>query len=734
MNKKNHHYFSIFISKPAILTLTSSLLLSLDTYALTCKNLFLSQRNSQAKKISKESSVSTKNTDQTKNSNKLALAQNSDQQPKTTSLISRNEEFKIFDYTNIDRGGQQFPGSIYLDQSQVRSFYFRQDAFGDQFDIEIFPHGTPLHLANQNRNDQAFTQKQAAAQQLGYNGRQSHAQQHSSQQLALNNRVGNQQQLQTTTSSVATYSKTNLSSSDKESLIRDYIYATNERLSPETINHLVQTLKGDKEILDLALAFHNQKNKIIAQTNQSIEQSNRSHTNDYNRPQTQIDGIKLTNYDNNKFFWFIPSGKTEHHPARVLDVHNDPDNGVIILIEYIVDNDSVDSARSRNIIEIRPSELSTIQVSGKFSREASQTSFLNSLSKVELETKRLAHTHKLRLFGFTDFRRTPGHYERSSSYGTPLEWMTNISWLAMYKSISDRWPNFKDYYTSAEKDKHPNEVNIIDIFSRMRADFVVRNFRTNDFEYTWVITEDGQLKITPKMRVNNNLKPQILRLAAGRRVFAGGDFIFRPDGSLVITLESHQYQDNNQSWGARRSFEESSQLNNFINAVFATQAHVGVHSINSIPVTNYYSENANSGNSSFQWGQAGRNSHFTHERNSSENDFNNFMRNTFTEAGLNKNKSEIDLQWNIEAETPLDFASWVKASNIKETNYNQEQLKIRWAHYVLKTDPNTALDKIKKSYRKLSMNFHPDRSNHENAIIAQQLFNIAWNILKNVGN
>lgn len=701
MKKKTNIHFIIFQSVPYAIALTTGFFLSLNSHAITCKNLFPSNKSTQVKKI---------------------IANSASKKSAAASIVLQPDQFQIVDFTQIERGNQQFPGSKYLNSIQVGNYHFYQDYLGDQFTIEIFPQGTPLHLANIYRSEEQ--EKQHV--QLAHNRNDTRPISNSSRshQVTLAN-SGHRTSLQTSTRNVITRSETQLGASEKETLLTEFISDTyNGQLSEGSLRTLVATLKDDRETIANAIAYRSKKNQFIKEANES--------TSSHLSAQTQIKGIVLTNFNSNKFFWFIPQGQSQYYPARVLDIHNDPYRGIIILVEFIVDNGAVDSLRSRNIVEISSSELASIQVDGQFSRQKSEKSFLESLSSVELQTIKLARNYSLKLFGYSDFRRNPGKTAQDAP--TLLETINLISpKAAMFQQISRRWTNIRDYYTESEQQKPDLEVHIIDIFARMRPDFVVKNFKDTNFEYTWVITEDGQLKITPKGELNINLKPQLLRLAAGRRVYAGGDFTFNHDGTIAVTLESNNYQNVNTNWGRSQSFAPSSHLNSFIQAAFATQAKVMTNSIDSIPTQSYSSTFANKStksqkNSETQWGQAGRDHRFSKEN--AENDFFNFIDDIFTKSGLNKDKSEIDIQWNVETEKPLDFASWKKASKITDSFYDQKSLRIRWAHYILNTDPNTALDTIKKAGRKLRSIFHPDRNKQENAHQTVQLINEAISILE----
>ena len=245
-------------------------------------------------------------------------------------------------------------------------------------------------------------------------------------------------------------------------------------------------------------------------------------------------------------------------------------------------------------------------------------------------------------------------------------------------------------------------TNVFDVFARLDPGYVIDNFHHTGFDYMWVIDENGALKVSPKMPKGNNLYAQILRLAAGRKVYAGGDFNINPDGSLDVTYSSNAYQNIDVEWGTNENAFGASgdKLNDFVAYIFSRQANKRVNKIDYSDARMYISYN-----------QSG--SGFEHAYQNKPN---------YAE-GTTASRVTKEISWSIDKnEIPLDFAKWQKESG----GYSE----IDWAYYVLQVNAKMTFRQIKKAYRKLSMHFHPDKSKLENAKENQQIISGAYEVIE----
>ncbi len=440
--------------------------------------------------------------------------------------------------------------------------------------------------------------------------------------------------------------------------------------------------------------------------------------------------FELSNFDVNRYFWFKPAEHNELKPARVLDLHRykEPE-AFTILVEYISENNSA-GTRVRNIIELTETEFATMVRDSKNSAAVALGEFLDSLSPLEFETTKLAAKLNIKLYGFSSLGRTPGQQNDRYVY-TPQQIMNDITWMGIAHDIQKRW-DISDLLTETEK-AMPH-FNIIDAFARLDASYVLNRFHSHDMEYMWAITEDGQLKIMPTMKIGNNLKPRILRLSSGRRIFAGGNFEILQDGSLKITKNSSNYQNIDSRWGSFEAFDSSNpHLNKFISAVFATQAQAKVSTINSEKASSYiYTKAESDGNAS---GYRRYQDYSSFE--STGDDFADFVNNMFSRSGMRNSRSQDSsadrrLTWDLEKGFPLFLDKWMTATKLPDHTKNDQNTLIRWAHYVLQTDHTMKWDEIKKRIRKLNSRFHLAANSDNQAQEAQSAVNRAKEILEKV--
>lgn len=431
------------------------------------------------------------------------------------------------------------------------------------------------------------------------------------------------------------------------------------------------------------------------------------------------EGIKLANFGDERYFWFIPDGQTQRVPARILDINRDPshdygkvDSGVIIFVEYLEVTTNFETIS--HIAELTQNEFRTlVRAPHGLGISEAKMAFQEVLSLVELETKKYAAKLKMQLFGFSSFYR--GDTLRgSNNIRTSLETMNNMSWHAIDVSITQRWGDISDLKNGQE--------NISDVFSRLNPRYVLdRFYATNDFVYSWVITEDGALKIIPKMPVGNNLKAQILRLAAGKRIYAGGDFTINSDGSLNILTRSNDFQIVYEGWNNRGAFEaDNPHLKEFIAGVFKTQGRVNIARIDAEDAPSYAKVK------DFSNGEQERQNF---KRVGWDGD-SRFVEDIVEQTDQTYQSRKLST-WNIETELPKNFEEWLVDNKITASDH--QRLKIIWAHYLFHSTPSMSLKEIKKSYRSLSRQFHPDTYRGENADVVatkvQQMVVEAWEIL-----
>jgi hypothetical protein len=421
--------------------------------------------------------------------------------------------------------------------------------------------------------------------------------------------------------------------------------------------------------------------------------------------------LELSNRGRDRFFWFRPAGRTELVPARVLDIHQHPDpGGITILTEYTV-GETKNGTRIRYVVELTVEETRTIERSGLHSAENAQIEFIDTLTPLEIETRRLAEKMNMPLFGFTSFARGSNLNRAFTSPATPLQTMNNISYLAVDATIRQRFQSFEPLLREFET-TGGNAANIIDVFGSLHPNYVLKNFRDTNLEYMWVITEDGQLKISPKMETGNNLKPQILRLAGGRKIFAGGDLRFASDGSLRITAKSNDFQDVFSGFGARNAFDGGSgKSEGFIAAVFSTQTEEKVGHINSAEAPSFSTREA----------EDGRTYHARPGGTHAEDSFSDFVHSM---SGGSRTKKGKVLAWDPSkaGDVPLNFPEW--RSQIGEG----PSAELTWAYYVLGVDVNTKVGEVKKAYRQLSLKFHPDRNSAAGAEEIQKTVSEAYGV------
>ena len=671
-----------------------------------------------------------------------------------TALMIRPELATFHEFTNIRNGHQQNPHSEKISAEYIGDYFYRQDPSGDFITAEIYIHGHPLSEQNSH----------TLALQSGQNS------------PALNYR----------SSTVATTTSAKLSPVEFNAAAERYFDAAyGERLDRKSREYLLSTLKDTPDFIKAVTEIHNAYNKqnqvapvqaqnqnLPATTNRALTKSGSSseltpeefnavaekymdtlygprldrtsreyikrtlkdspefkkHLAETRAAFENVVKLKVSNVGIDRYFWFQPKEQNGLVPARILDLHSYKAGGFTMLVEYMSPNNQM-GKRVRNVIELTVSELASMTRDGNTTALSARQEFFDSLSPLEVETQKLATALRMKKFGFNSFGRTPGQKD-DSNVRTPLQIMNNISWMAIEHTIRTNWGKIEHLKTPEENAS--GAYNTIDIFSRLDPKYVFKNFSRPDLEYMWIISEDGQLKVMPKMNLGNNLKPQILRLSSGRRIFAGGSFRFNTDGSLIIEKDSNDYQNVDKAWGSESSFgHDNPNLDRFITAVFSAQADMRVAQIDSRQAPSYFwrtSDNSHAGT----YREPPPEDH-----KYSGDDAYDFVKNMRARGASSGEKEEApQLEWDMKEGFPLFINEWVKASNTPYEKNPSENTLIKWAHYVLQTNHKMEWAEIKKRVRKLNSRFlvastvnaHKGTQEEE----AQQAVNRAVGILEKV--
>ena len=415
--------------------------------------------------------------------------------------------------------------------------------------------------------------------------------------------------------------------------------------------------------------------------------------------QGEIALIELANEGLKRYFRFVPAGWSAPVDARVLDIHRQNNPHVFfILVEWMSEAND-DGVRTRHISLLKSSELEMVSVLSDEVRRLAAEAFEDSLSPNEIKTRKLAQTMRIRTFGYTDMDRVPGNDDSDGL--DPLSMMSNISHLAVRGYVEDRFGSIQDLMTPEERQQPL--ANILDVMGRLNPRYVLRRFesRGDGYQYAFVVTEDGQLKISPHGRAGVNLKPQSLRLAHGRRVFAAGTFTIGADGNLDVTLESNNFQDVDARWGAGEAFRTAGNgdIDAFVTAVFGLQTDHKVRSVGSRPVQSYraspYGDPYSKGNAGFADGGGARRRQGPHGFESDE--AYEFVNNMMRESAQTPSAKKIDWDFDDPDASPLDIKGWLKDSERPAIQERDKKTRLAWAHYVLRTSADMSMEQIKKA-------------------------------------
>ncbi|RYZ67330.1 MAG: hypothetical protein EOP09_11210, partial [Proteobacteria bacterium] len=298
----------------------------------------------------------------------------------------------------------------------------------------------------------------------------------------------------------------------------------------------------------------------------------------------------------------------------------------------------------------------------------------------------------------------------------PLTTLNINTWIAMDGSIKEVFGAPIDLYTASEKELE--RFNIIDVFSRLNPRYVLDRFgfeRGSGMEYAWVITEDGQLKISPHMKIGNNLKPQLLRLAGARRIYSGGKFTWSSPGTVRVKMISNGYSQN-EFYGRGSTAQlgqnnQSQTIEDWIQNAFETQAGVDVNEVGGSTIHSSQSNAAGSG---------------SRQERTKRGEFFDPASPKPTSGAQKDGKKAF---WNWPENSPKgpdEFKTWCGYAG--QVCLEKDARKY-WAAYVLRSSPESSVDQLKKAYRRLVKKYHPDKSDHPLAEQIIQMLNEAKEIL-----
>lgn len=307
--------------------------------------------------------------------------------------------------------------------------------------------------------------------------------------------------------------------------------------------------------------------------------------------------VSLSNKGILRYFYFQPDGYAHSVPARVLDItqyrpitsSSRAHKYYKILVEWL-EVRSAEKQRVRHVKSLSPNELTTIQADNIVMREAAENNFLETLTETELASVLRAANSNLPPWSFLDFRASDSTtFPQTSEHADPLSTMSNFSHLAMEVNFLEGFGSLNAFLSDEEKSR--GHWNIIDVFSRQTPDVVLAKLTNppDNFEFIWVITENGTLKICPFMRGKQYLVPQLLRLSHGRSIFASGRFKFNARGMLSVTTESRGYTNDSPFSGGhdfRANAEDYFTLPVFVARAFFEQAHVKVSNVDNTDLQN----------------------------------------------------------------------------------------------------------------------------------------------------
>lgn len=651
-----------------------------EARAMTCRDLFVSKPvRAKARPL------------QQHNSGLVVVGAAHIDSNKSTNMVEAEQiSMRLRENVEIQDRFSQSPNLTLIGPHYIQSHFYLNNEGGDFVSVRFYLKGDPMM-----KSQQAQLPSPAANPQLGYRPGG----------LSL---VPSGQALVTQSRGVVTQT-TPLVLRQHEipgalhKYFTDVVSTPSNPLDARSIQYLVEQMKNSPEIIEEARVY--------------LERVRNEGEFVKNAPLA-----KISNFGEDRYIRFTPSRTGVEVEARVLDLHRQQQPyGFYMLVEWLVPSRD---GNFRYIQLISEAELRTIKILTTAEKSQVAQSFNESLSPNELNARKLAKILNLETFGYTDFRRVPGEGLRNGT--DPLTQMSNISHLAIRRYIEDKFGRIDDLMTKEELSQPLG--NILDVMARLNPRYVLKRFASkgDGFRYGFVITEDGQLKVNPHGEKDVNLKRQSIRLAAGRRVFAAGSFEMDVYGDLRVTLESNYYQDHAASWGTQSSFrtETNGNLDAFVTAIFELQAGVKVHTISGKTVESYGEtgwDGRPSGGATF----GGRFGGFESEEAA------RFVRQAKNSTTNHSAEKTLDWDASQPAGRPLNYVDWIKQTNRSVQDESMTSTKIVWAHYVLRTNQDMPLEKIRKSYRRLMMRFHSDRSPEFAKTDVERVVNGAFQVIEN---
>lgn len=488
-----------------------------------------------------------------------------------------------------------------------------------------------------------------------------------------------------------------------------------ERITDDVIQDVVIRIQDNPKLMAEALALH-----------QSRTLRTEGHRQD-NRL-----AINLSNSGRFRYFRFTPDGQKNEMIARILDIDRSgrPVRGFHLLVEWMnPESDPESGFRVRNIQSLSTAELQTMRPMPESVRRLIEVEFQNSLTPFELQTQRLAAILKLKTFGYTNMERGD---DGNRSLNNPLADMSNVIHVKANKDVERRFGSLAEFLTP-EETASPNGWRVFDVMGRLNPRFVLSRFesRATNFLYLFVITEDGQLKISPFAEGSVNANSDILRLAHGRRVFVGGTFTIAADGRLNIVLDSHRYQDVRSEGDIEKRpqayrTEGQEGLDSFVSFAFGLQTGRAVLGIGSEYANAFYTTSGQGdrgqGRDNLGGDRYGHESFFRFFGGDSRDgdprgdagfgsrEAYDFVFKTFKSGSHSRGRAEREkarkLEWK-NADAPLEFEKWLKVVGLGRQN--EQANRFDWSHYVLRSNPDMSVDQLKLAYRRAAAILHPDR-------------------------
>ncbi len=449
-----------------------------------------------------------------------------------------------------------------------------------------------------------------------------------------------------------------------------------------------------------------------------------------------MDQAELSSAKENRHFWFTPHGESKAVPARILDLHVTSGGGARVYAEWIPEQVGR-TERVRHVGMIDVSEIKSIpKLSPKLRMEA-EAIFFESLTPDQLSTQMLASRLGISTRGHTDFLRAPGV---SGSERIITDKMSVAGHYAIREWVEKKFGDITDLLTDAEK--ATQNWNVIDVFGRLSPEYVLKRFRASDgYKYMYVITEDGQLKICPIGDAGANLRPQILRLGHGRKIYSAGMFTLDNNGSANVSLRTADYASfDSQVVDALKPPQNEDKL---ARAIFRMQANTQVNSVNSVAPESWSDMKMNFATGRYEHvnpidppGAAAKDTNSKgpqpnqSERNSEWGDqaTADYMDSLLKARAKPAPIKDWDRE-NLKA-LPPTFEEWEKTARRSTSGFSDLENKMDYAHYVLGTNDKMEIREIKAAYQKLIQKYSVRTSEGSTDVVAAQTINTAYKVFK----